>query len=29
MRQVMTRWLVIAVGIVLVAVCAVFAAVQN
>jgi uncharacterized membrane protein YqhA len=29
MRQVMTRWLVIAVGIVLVGACALFAAVQN
>jgi hypothetical protein len=29
MRQVMTRWLVVAVGFVLVAACAVFAAVQN
>jgi hypothetical protein len=29
MRQVMTRWLVVAVGLVLVGACAVFAAVQN
>ena len=29
MRQVMTRWLVAAVGILLVGVCALFAVVQN
>jgi uncharacterized membrane protein YqhA len=29
MRQVMTRWLVVAVGILLVAACALFAAAQN
>ena len=29
MRQVMTRWLVVAVGVLLVGACALFAAVQN
>ena len=29
MRQVMTRWLVVAVGVILVAACALFAAIQN
>jgi hypothetical protein len=29
MRQVMTRWLVVSVGILLVGACALFAAVQN
>jgi HAMP domain-containing protein len=29
MRQVMTRWLVVAVGLLLVGACALFAAIQN
>jgi uncharacterized membrane protein YqhA len=29
MRQVMTRWLVVAVGLLLIGACALFAAVQN
>jgi uncharacterized membrane protein YqhA len=29
MRQVMTRWLVVGVGIVLIGACALFAAIQN